>query len=198
MVNVVLASNNAGKIREFSAILAPFNITIIPQSEFNVPEIEETGATFIENALLKARHASKLTGLPAIGDDSGIAVHALNGAPGILSARYAGEPANPTNNIQKLLIAMKEVPDDKRMACFHCILVFLSYDNDPTPLVCEGRWHGMITKMPSGNRGFGYDPVFYVPSEQKTAAELSPERKNALSHRGRAIQSLLAQLAEKI
>ncbi len=197
-MKIILASNNAGKIREFSLLLAPFNMEIIPQAEFNVPEIEETELTFIENALLKARFASKKTGLPAIADDSGLAVSALNGVPGIYSARYAGKQANSQENIQKLLADMKNVPDENRAAAFHCVLVFMSHYQDPTPILCDGKWSGVITRESRGTNGFGYDPVFYLPELQKTAAELPLEVKNKISHRGKALQSLLQALTEKI
>jgi XTP/dITP diphosphohydrolase len=197
-VKIILASNNKGKIQEFRALLKPFDIDLIAQSELNVPDIAETGLSFIENALIKARHASRLTGLPALADDSGLAVRALHGAPGIYSARYAGEKAAAADNIQKLLHELKSTPADKREAEFHCVLAFLSHADDPTPLVCDGKWAGFITDAPRGTSGFGYDPVFYVPSQQKTAAELPPDIKNNISHRGIALQLLLKMLAEKI
>lgn len=198
MKKIVLASNNAGKIKEFGALLAPFDFTVIPQAELNIPDIEETGLTFIENAILKARHASALSGLPALADDSGLAVAALNGAPGIYSARYAGKGASSHDCIQKLLAAMENVPDEKRQAAFHCVLAFLNHAEDPTPLICDGLWQGSILRAPRGSTGFGYDPVFFVPSEHKTAAELSETRKGELSHRGMAVKTLLAHLSEKL
>lgn len=197
-MKVVLASNNSGKIREFRELLQHFHIDLIPQRELGVEEIEETGLTFIENALIKARHASRITGLPAIGDDSGLAVIALQGAPGIYTARYAGPNATSADNIQKLLSELKQVPDDRRQAYFHCVLVYLSHPNDPIPLVCDGSWQGMILREPQGTGGFGYDPVFYVPSEKKSSAELPPDIKNTLSHRGIALRSLLKLLPEKL
>lgn len=198
MKKVVLASNNPGKLAEFSVLLAPLGYTLIPQAALGIDDAEETGLTFIENAILKARHASTLSGLPALADDSGLAVAALGGAPGIYSARYAGEHADTHANIQKLLTAMTDIPDDERQAAFHCVLAFLSHDKDPTPLVCDGSWHGRILRAPRGSHGFGYDPVFFVPSEHLTAAELSPERKGEISHRGLAVSALLKQLPEKI
>ena len=197
-MKVVLASHNAGKIKEFSELLAPFHIDLIPQSEFNVSEIEETGLSFIENGILKARHAAMSTGLPALADDSGLAVDALHGAPGIYSARYAGLKASATDNIYKLIHEMQNVPDEKRSAHFHCILVFMSHASDPTPLICDGKWSGQILHSPRGEYGFGYDPLFYVPSEKKTAAELPAAVKNKISHRSIAISSLLKMLPEKI
>ena len=197
-MRIVLASNNPGKIQEFRELLKDFALKIVPQAELGVEEVEETGLTFIENALIKARHAASKTGLPAISDDSGLAVAALQGAPGIYSARYAGANASAEDNIEKLLAALKTIPDEKRQADFHCVLVFMSHANDPTPLVCTGKWSGTILQAPVGKRGFGYDPLFYVPSEQKTAAELSPTIKNKISHRGIALHSLLKILPEKL
>jgi XTP/dITP diphosphohydrolase len=197
-IRVVLASNNPGKIQEFREILNDFYLDIVPQSELGVEEAEETGLTFIENALIKARHAASKTGLPAIADDSGLAVLALHGAPGIYSARYAGPKATAQDNIEKLLANLDTIPDEKRHAEFHCVLVFMSHDKDPTPLVCDGKWSGMILRAPSGENGFGYDPLFYIPAEQKTAAELSSVIKNKISHRGIALQSLLKMLPEKL
>lgn len=197
MSKVVLASHNAGKIREFETLLKPFHLDLIAQADLGVNDIEETGLTFVENALLKARHAAKMTGLPALADDSGLAVSALGGAPGIYSARYAGKAANAERNIAKLLTALKDVPDDKRDAQFHCVLVFLMHEHDPTPLICEGSWSGSILHAPKGEEGFGYDPIFFVPTEKKTAAELPLTLKNKISHRGKALQLLLKALAEK-
>jgi XTP/dITP diphosphohydrolase len=194
-MQIVLASNNEGKAREFNVLLKNFHIELIPQSSLNVPEIEETGITFIENALMKARHASQVTGLPALADDSGLAVQALNGAPGIYSARYAGAHATAKDNIKKLLLALENVDDEKRIASFHCLLVFMMHAADPTPIVCEGVWSGTILHAPRGEQGFGYDPVFYVPSEKKSAAELPLEIKNKISHRGKALQSLIKVLS---
>lgn len=198
MSKVVLASHNAGKIREFKELFRPFHIDLLAQADLGVNDIEETGLTFVENALLKARHASRVTGLPAIADDSGLVVPALDGAPGIYSARYAGEKANAKDNIAKLLSALKDVPDEKRGASFHCVLVYISHEKDPTPLICDGQWSGVILHSPQGEDGFGYDPIFYIPSEKKTAAELPLAVKNTMSHRGKALQLLIQSLAEKL
>lgn len=197
-MKLVLASNNSGKIREFKLLLKDFHATIVPQSELGIDEIKETGLTFIENAIMKARHASLLSGLPAIADDSGLCVAALSGAPGIYSARYAGEKADAKKNIEKLLAELSDIPDGHREAYFHCVLVFLSHAQDPTPLVCEGKWYGHVLHQASGNEGFGYDPIFYLPSEKKTAAELPLAIKNKISHRGIALDSLLKLLPDKL
>lgn len=197
-MKIVLASNNAGKINEMQKAFLPFKFELIPQSQLGIEEVEETGLTFIENALIKARHASRCSGLPALADDSGLAVAALKGAPGIYSARFAGKNAKSADNIQKLLSALSNVPNSERLASFHCVLAFISHENDPTPLISEGVWHGMITRESSGHDGFGYDPIFYVPEEKRTAAELSLEIKNTISHRGLAIQSLLTLLPGKL
>lgn len=191
MQNVVLATGNAGKVRELASLLADFGLDVVAQTELGVESADETGLTFIENAILKARHAAQVTGLPAIADDSGLAVDALGGAPGIYSARYAGEDASDRQNLEKLLTALDAVPDGKRQAQFHCVLVYLRHADDPTPLVCHGCWAGEITRAPAGDGGFGYDPIFYVPSAGKTAAELSREEKSAVSHRGQALKLLL-------
>ncbi|WP_297201682.1 XTP/dITP diphosphatase [uncultured Pluralibacter sp.] len=194
MQKVVLATGNAGKVRELASLLNDFGFDVVAQTALNVESVEETGLTFIENAILKARHAAKVTGLPAIADDSGLAVDALGGAPGIYSARYAGEEASDEQNLQKLLVALDDVPDARRGAQFHCVLVYLRHADDPTPLVCHGAWPGVITRQPAGSGGFGYDPIFFVPSEGKTAAELSREEKIAISHRGKALKLLLEAL----
>lgn len=194
MQKVVLATGNAGKVRELASLLSDFGLDVIAQTDLNVESAEETGLTFIENAILKARHAAQITGLPAIADDSGLAVDALGGAPGIYSARYSGEDATDQRNLEKLLEALKDVPDAGRQAQFHCALVYLRHAEDPTPIVCLGRWPGVITRAPSGNGGFGYDPIFFVPGEGKTAAELTREEKSAISHRGQALKQLLAAL----
>lgn len=194
-MRVVLATNNAGKIREFKSLLHKVNIELLSQAELGINDIEETGLTFIENALLKARHASKMADLPAIADDSGLVVKALNGAPGIYSARYAGFNSTSNENIQKLLSELKDVPDISRNACFHCALVFMTHSLDPIPIVCEGNWEGKILHTIKGEEGFGYDPVFYLPTEKKTAAELPIEVKNKISHRGKAVQLLLQRLS---
>lgn len=194
MQKVVLATGNAGKVRELASLLSDFGLDIVAQTDLGVDSAEETGLTFIENAILKARHAAKMTGLPAIADDSGLAVDYLGGAPGIYSARYSGEGATDERNLQKLLVTLKDVPDGQRQAQFHCVLVYLRHADDPTPLVCHGRWPGVIAREPAGNGGFGYDPVFFVPSEGKTAAELTREEKIAISHRGQALKQLLEAL----
>lgn len=194
MQKVVLATGNAGKVRELASLLNDFGLDVVAQTELNVESVEETGLTFIENAILKARHAAKVTGLPAIADDSGLAVDVLGGAPGIYSARYAGEEASDQQNLEKLLVALKDVPDDKRQAQFHCVLVYMRHAEDPTPLVCHGSWPGVITREAAGNGGFGYDPIFFVPGAGKTAAELSREEKIAVSHRGQALKLLLEAL----
>ncbi|WP_312980640.1 XTP/dITP diphosphatase [Atlantibacter sp.] len=191
MQKVVLATGNAGKVRELASLLRDFGLDIVAQTELGVESAEETGLTFIENAILKARHAAAITGLPAIADDSGLAVNALGGAPGIYSARYAGVDASDRQNLEKLLAALKDVPDGQRQAQFHCVLVYLRHADDPTPLVFHGVWPGEITHAPAGEGGFGYDPIFYVPSEGKTAAELTREEKSAISHRGQALKQLL-------
>ncbi|SEH78516.1 XTP/dITP diphosphohydrolase [Rheinheimera pacifica] len=191
---IVLATGNKGKVAELSQMLAPYYYQIVPQTELGVTDADETGLTFIENAILKARHAALVTGLPAIADDSGLAVDALGGAPGIYSARYAGEAATDAANITKLLTALQDIPPAQRTAQFHCVLVYLRHAEDPTPLVCHGVWHGEITQAPAGNAGFGYDPVFYIAAEGCTSAELPPGRKQHLSHRGKALAQLLSQL----
>ncbi|WP_312772848.1 XTP/dITP diphosphatase [Atlantibacter hermannii] len=191
MQKVVLATGNAGKVRELASLLQDFGLDIVAQTDLGVESAEETGLTFIENSILKARHAAAITGLPAIADDSGLAVDALGGAPGIYSARYAGVDASDRQNLEKLLVALKDVPDGQRQAQFHCVLVYLRHADDPTPLVFHGVWPGEITHTPAGEGGFGYDPIFYVLSEGKTAAELTREEKSAISHRGQALKQLL-------
>lgn len=197
-MKVILASNNPGKIRELQALLEGFHLNIVPQSELGVADIPETGLTFVENALIKARHACRVTGLPAIADDSGLEVIALHGAPGIYSARYAGEAAVAQDNIKKLLTELSSVPEENRIAFFHCVLVYLAHATDPTPLICHGSWQGVILKEPQGKNGFGYDPIFFDPKLHQSAAELPLEIKNKISHRGKALQLLLTQLPEKI
>jgi len=194
---IVLATGNKGKVAELSQLLAPLQLTIVPQTELGVTDADETGLTFIENAIIKARHAALTTGLPAIADDSGLAVDALAGAPGIYSARYAGEAASDNDNIVKLLSALENVPDAQRGAQFHCVLVYMRHAEDPTPLVCHGVWRGYITRAPAGSAGFGYDPVFFVPDEGCTSAQLPAERKQQLSHRAIALSQLLPLLKLK-
>lgn len=191
MQKVVLATGNPGKVREMADLLAAFGLDIVAQTELGVESAEETGLTFIENAILKARHAAAITGLPAIADDSGLAVDALGGAPGIYSARYAGEDASDRQNLLKLLAALENVPDDKRQAQFHCVLVYLRHAKDPTPLVFHGSWQGEITRSAVGEGGFGYDPIFFVPKLGKTAGEMTKAEKHAVSHRGKAMTLLL-------
>ncbi|MDC9612867.1 XTP/dITP diphosphatase [Xenorhabdus khoisanae] len=191
MQKVVLATGNAGKVREMADLLADFGLDIVAQIELGVDSADETGLTFIENAIIKARHAAAVTGLPAIADDSGLSVDALGGAPGIYSARYAGSDASDQENLEKLLEAMRDVSDEQRQAQFNCVLVYLRHAEDPTPLVFHGRWSGIITHEPAGEGGFGYDPVFYAPEFSCTAAQLSREQKQAVSHRGKALKMLL-------
>ncbi len=191
MQKVVLATGNPGKVRELAHLLAEFGLDIVAQTELGVESAEETGLTFIENAILKARHAAEITGLPAIADDSGLAVDALGGAPGIYSARYAGLDASDQQNLDKLLAALENVPDGQRQAQFHCVLVYVRHAADPTPLVFHGSWAGEIAHSEAGQGGFGYDPIFYVPELGKTAAELSKDEKRAVSHRGKALNLLL-------
>lgn len=194
MQKVVLATGNPGKVRELADLLAAFGLDIVAQTELGVESAEETGLTFIENAILKARHASAVTGLPAIADDSGLAVDVLGGSPGIYSARYAGEDASDQQNLDKLLAALDAVPDGERQAHFHCVLVYLRHAADPTPLVFHGSWTGEIARTASGGGGFGYDPIFFVPELGKTAAELSKSEKLAVSHRGKALNMLLSAM----
>ena len=191
---IVLASNNAGKVREIERLLAESRIHIRPQGEYGVPEAEETGLTFVENAILKARNAARHSGLPAIADDSGLEVDALRGAPGIYSARYAGPGATDEANLRKLLADLAEAPEAERTARFQCVLVYLRHAEDPTPLICQGAWEGSILSEPRGTSGFGYDPIFLVPSHGRSSAELDPDTKNRLSHRGQALRRLQEQL----
>ncbi|PSV12117.1 XTP/dITP diphosphatase [Photobacterium leiognathi] len=194
MSKLVLATGNQGKVKEMADLLADFGFDVVAQSDYNVSSVAETGTTFIENAIIKARHAAKETGLPAIADDSGLEVDFLKGAPGIYSARFAGEDASDADNIDKLLAEMKNVPEDQRTARFHCVLVMMRHENDPTPLVCHGSWEGSILTERHGENGFGYDPVFWVPEDKCASAELDPARKKQLSHRGKALQQLFSAL----
>lgn len=189
---VVLASGNAGKLRELSRILLPLGLQLRSQSEFDVPEVAETGLSFVENAILKARAASAHTGLPAIADDSGLEVDALRGAPGIHSSRYSGE-GDEANN-RKLLAALEGLPREQRGARFQCVIVYLRHAGDPTPVICQGTWEGYILDAPRGEEGFGYDPLFYVPDHDCSSAELPRELKNQLSHRAKACALLLEAL----
>ncbi len=195
MQKVVLATGNPGKVRELAHLLADFGLEVVAQTELGVDDADETGLTFIENAILKARHAAQITGLPAVADDSGLAVDFLGGAPGIYSARYSGEGATDQKNLEKLLDALKDVPEGQRQAQFHCVLVYMRHAEDPTPLVCHGSWAGEIIRAPAGEGGFGYDPIFYVPALGKTAAELTREEKSAVSHRGLALAQLLQAMS---
>jgi XTP/dITP diphosphohydrolase len=189
--SIVLASNNIGKVREINELLKTERIRVLPQGELGVPETEETGLTFVENAIIKARGAARHSGLAAIADDSGIEVDALNGAPGIYSARFAGVGASDSENLEKLLEALRGVPQDERTARFQCLMVYLRHSEDPTPLICQGTWEGRILLTPRGENGFGYDPVFYVPGQDCSAAELPAATKNRLSHRGQALRALV-------
>jgi XTP/dITP diphosphohydrolase len=191
---IVLASSNPGKVREFNQLLASLDLHVRPQSEFGVVDAEETGLTFVENAILKARNATQHTGLPAIADDSGIEVDALRGAPGIYSARFAGENASDQANLEKLLAELGDIPETQRSARFQCLLVYMRHARDPTPLICQGSWEGRILFTARGNNGFGYDPVFYVPTHDCSSAELPAEIKNTISHRGQALRKLYSAL----
>ena len=195
MQKLVLASNNAGKVKEFKALLAPLNFEVIPQGELGIPSAEEPHHTFVENALAKARHASAASGLPALADDSGICAHALNGQPGVLSARYAGEPGNDVANNQKLIENLGSHTD--RGAHYVCALVMVNSSNDPEPLIVQTRWYGQIVDEAKGNHGFGYDPYFFLPELGLTAAELEPAEKNLISHRGLALRELISQLQSR-
>lgn len=196
MINkIVLASGNKGKLKEFNHVLADLGVEVVPQSEFNVSDADETGLSFVENAILKARHAAEVTGLPALADDSGLEVDALQGAPGIYSARFSGEGATDAKNNELLLEKLKDVPSEQRSARFRCVLVFMRHAKDPTPLICQGSWEGTILEQASGSNGFGYDPLFWIPELEKASAELAPEQKNELSHRGQAVQLLKQSIA---
>jgi XTP/dITP diphosphohydrolase len=194
MKQIVLATGNLGKVREINELLADHDIEVIPQSAFSVPVAEETGLTFVENALIKARNAALHTGLPAIADDSGLEVDALLGAPGIYSSRYAGAGASDRDNLEKLLADLADLAVEQRSARFQCVMVYMRHHLDPTPLICQGTWEGHILFAARGSNGFGYDPVFYVPSHDCSSAELPPEIKNRLSHRGQALRKLIANL----
>ena len=191
---VVLASANNGKLREMTALLSGLGIEVLPQSRFNVPDVRETGLSFVENALIKARNAAAHTGLPAIADDSGIEVDILGGAPGIYSARFAGAQASDAENLQLLINMVEELGVDRPSARFQCVIVYLRNPEDPMPVIAQGTWEGHIVTRPLGENGFGYDPVFLVPEHGCTSAQLEPEMKNRISHRGQAMQSLLNQL----
>ena len=187
---VVLASSNQGKLREIQQLLAPLNWQLLSQSQLTIEDAEETGLSFVENALIKARHASTLAGLPALADDSGLEVDALGGKPGIYSSRFAGPDATDQDNMTALLQAMIGVSETQRTARFHCVIVYLRHSQDPTPLIAQGVWEGRILENPRGNNGFGYDPVFFSPHHGRSAAQLTPEEKNSSSHRARALHAL--------
>ncbi|MGY0218413.1 XTP/dITP diphosphatase [Endozoicomonadaceae bacterium StTr2] len=195
---VVLASGNHGKLNEMQHLLGGLNIKLLLQKQMGVESVEETGLTFIENAILKARHAAQVTGLPALADDSGLEVDALNGAPGIYSARYAGEEASDSDNNEKLLKALNGIKTGDRTARYHCVLVYVRHAEDPTPIIAMGQWEGFILEEPRGSHGFGYDPLFFVPEEHMTAAELESDHKNKISHRAVAMQQLIQQLQQKL
>ena len=192
MKKIVIASNNAGKLKEISAILSPLDWQAHPQGEFNVPEAEEPFATFVENSLAKARHASRLTGLPALADDSGLCTEALGGAPGVFSARFAGEPKSDLRNNQKLVQLLASHAN--RRAYYYCVMVLVRHADDPQPLIADGVWHGEIIAQPRGESGFGYDPYFYLPQLGRTAAELDPQEKNRISHRAQALMALVEKI----
>lgn len=191
---IVLASGNQGKLKEFSQILAPLNLEIVSQGTLGVVDAEETGLSFVENAIIKARNACAATGLPAIADDSGLEVDALSGAPGIYSARFAGPRASDQQNIEKLLSELGELESNQRTARFRCVLVCMRHQRDPTPLIAIGTWEGKILTTPEGENGFGYDPLFWSPEYDCAAAQLTPEQKKAVSHRGKAVAQLTEQL----
>jgi XTP/dITP diphosphohydrolase len=192
--SIVLASNNAGKVREINQLLLDERIRVVPQGELQVPEAEETGLSFVENAILKARNAAQHSGLAAIADDSGIEVDALLGAPGIYSARYAGRGASDRENLERLLADLADIPEAERTARFQCLMVYMRHATDPTPLICQGTWEGRVLFAPRGENGFGYDPVFLVPTHDCSAAELDASTKNSLSHRGQALTKLVHYL----
>ena len=194
MSKLVIASGNAGKLREIARILAPLDIQAVPQSDFNVPDCPEPYVTFVENCLAKARHASAHSGLPALADDSGICVEALGGAPGVYSARYAGEPKSDQRNNEKLIAAL--AGETNRRAHYTCVMVYVRHPDDPEPIISEGRWHGEIIDTPRGENGFGYDPYFLVPQFGKTGAELDQDTKNDTSHRGQALRDLVSKLKQ--
>lgn len=191
---IVLASSNPGKLAEIQAILADTGLAVRPQNEFKVSDAAETGLTFIENAILKARNAAAAAGLPALADDSGLCVDALGGEPGVHSARYAGPEAADADNVAKLLAALADVPADRRSARFHCVLALLRHAGDPVPIICQGDWEGAVQSESTGSGGFGYDPVFHVPDHGCSAAELDSDTKNRISHRGRALAELKRHL----
>jgi len=194
MQKLVIASGNPGKLREMSALLAPLDYEVHNQSEFDVPDVAETGTTFVENAIIKARNAAQHTGLPAVADDSGIEVDALNGAPGVYSARFSGPGANDDSNNALLVDKLRDVDEAQRSARYRAVIVYMAHAADPSPIICEGSWEGIIMLEPKGENGFGYDPYFYVPSHDCRSAELDPTVKNQLSHRGQALRQLVERL----
>ena len=194
-MKVTLASSNKGKLAEFQQLLSGLNFDVVPQSEFQVPDAIENGLSFVENAIIKARHASKLTGLPAIADDSGLEVDFLHGAPGIYSSRFSGENATDEKNNQRLLSLLQEAEENERTARFQCLLVYMRHPEDPTPIICQGTWEGLITLNPEGDNGFGYDPLFFIPEFNCTSAQLEKTQKNKISHRGKAMAQLLQRLS---
>ena len=194
MQKLVIASANKGKLRELSALLEPLNFEVHTQSEFNVPEVEETGTTFVENAIIKARNAAQHTGLPAVADDSGIEIDALEGAPGVYSARFSGPDASDEQNNALMVQKLRDVPEALRTARYKAVIVYMSHAGDPSPIICEGSWEGRIMLEPRGENGFGYDPYFYVPTHGCHSAELSAQEKNTISHRGQALQKLRERL----
>jgi XTP/dITP diphosphohydrolase len=198
MLKIVVASSNKGKIAEIKAALQDLPIQLIPQDELDIEDVEETGTTFVENAIIKARHAAKISGLPVIADDSGLVVDSLGGEPGVHSARFAGENANDLDRIKKVLQEMADTGEEDRNASFHCVTVLLENEHDPAPLICEGVWDGEILTAPRGDKGFGYDPIFYVPTHDRSAAELDPKEKNEVSHRGEALRQLREVLNEVV
>ncbi len=197
MIELVVATGNKGKLKEINQVLSPLGFAVKGQAEFNISSADETGLTFVENAILKARHTALQTGRPALADDSGLEVDALAGQPGIYSARYAGEDGNDAANNQKLLEALKDTPEAQRTARFQCVMVYLRHPEDPVPLICQGTWAGRIGFEPAGDNGFGYDPLFFVPEQNCMAAQLAPEEKNRLSHRGQALKQLVTALSAR-
>jgi XTP/dITP diphosphohydrolase len=189
---LILASNNKGKLKEFNELLSTVGFSVHAQGEYDVPEADEPFHTFVENALQKARHAARITGLPALADDSGVCVNALGGAPGVYSARFAGEPKSDARNNEKMIAELAKHED--KSAYYYCVLVFVRHADDPQPIIADGRWNGVMVDTPRGQGGFGYDPYFFIPSLGKCAAELAPEEKNALSHRGQALRALVEKL----
>lgn len=194
-MKVTLASSNKGKLAEFQQLLSELPFIVVPQSDFQIPDAIENGLSFVENALIKARHASRLTGLPAIADDSGLEVDRLNGAPGIYSSRFSGENATDEKNNQRLLSLLNDTPESERTARFQCVLVYMRHPEDPTPIICQGSWEGLISPAPKGKNGFGYDPIFFVPEFGCTSAQLEKTEKNQISHRGKAMAQLLKRLS---